>query len=79
MAINTNKLIVEVALELVWPSLQVKLLLGHRKGSLVCSALRTVDVLVDSGGVVLLGFPLPWGAVDADVEDSTSTEGWERK
>ena len=37
VAVNTDKFVVEVALE--WPSLRVKLLLGHRKGILVCSAL----------------------------------------
>ena len=76
MAINTNKLIIEVALE--WPSLRVKLSLGHRKGSLVCSALRTVDVPVDTGGAVLLGLPFPRGAIDADVEDCAPTERRER-
>ena len=40
--------------------------------------LRTVDVPIDVSGVVLLGFPIPWGAVDSDIENSTSTEGWER-
>ena len=42
-------------------------------------ALRMVDVPVDAGGVVLLDFPFPWGAVDADVEDCTPTERRERK
>ena len=59
VAVNADKLIVEVALE--WPSLQVKLSLGHRKGSLVCSALRTIDIPVNAGGVVLLSLPFPWG------------------
>ena len=57
VAINTDKLIVEVVVELVWPSLRVKLSLSHRKGSLICSALSTVDVPVDTGGAVLLGLP----------------------
>ena len=57
MAVNTDKLIIEVALE--WPSLRVKLSLGHHKGSLVCSALRTVDVNVDAGDTVLLDFAFP--------------------
>ena len=74
MAINMNKLIVEVALELAWPSLRVKLLLGHHKGSLICSALRTVDVSVLTSGVFLLGFAIPRGAIDADVEDCAATE-----
>jgi len=59
--------------------LRVKMSLGHRKGSLVCSALRTVDVPVDASGVVLLGFPFPRGAVDTDVEDCATTERRERK
>ena len=52
MAVNAEKLFVEVALE--WPSLRVKLLLGHRKSNLVCSALRTVDILVLASGSFLL-------------------------
>ena len=40
MAINMDKLVVEVALELAWPSLRVELSLSHRKGNLVCSTLR---------------------------------------
>ena len=77
MAINVDKLVVEVALE--WPSLRVKLLLGHRKRILVCSALCTVDVPVLTSGAFLLGFAVSRGAVDADVEDSASAEGRERK
>ena len=38
-----------------------------------------VGVPIDMGGVVLLGFPVPWGAIDADVENSASTEGRERR
>ena len=77
MAVNAEKLVVEVALE--WPSLRVKLLLGHRKGILVCSTLCAVDVLVLASGAFLLGFAVPRGAVDADVEDCTATEQRERK
>ena len=77
VAVNTDKLIVEVVLE--WPSLIVKLLLGHRKGNLVCSALCVVDVLVLTSGAFLLGFIVSRGAVDADVEDRATPEGWERK
>ena len=79
VAVNMDEFIVEVAVELVWPSLQVKLSLGHRKGSLVCSALCTIDVPIDAGGVVLLGFPFPQGAIDADVEDCTPMKRTERK
>ena len=77
VAINVEKLIVEVALE--WPSLRVKLLLGHRKGNLVCSALCAVDVLVLTSGAFLLGLAVPRRAVDADVEDRATPERRERK
>ena len=72
MAVNANKLVVEIALE--WPSLRVKLPLGHRKGKLVCSALRTVDILVLVGGAFFLGFAVSRRAIDADVEDCAATE-----
>ena len=58
MAVNTEKFVVEVAVELAWPSLRVELSLGHRKSSLVCSALRMLDVPVDAGSVFLLSFPI---------------------
>ena len=76
MAVNTDKLIIEAALE--WPSLRVKLLLSPRKGRLICSALRTVDVLVLASGAFLLGFAILRGAIDADVEDCATTE-WRGK
>jgi len=59
VAVNTEKLVVEVALE--WPSLRVKLLLGHRKRNLVCSALCAVDILVLASGAFLLNFTAPRG------------------
>ena len=74
VAINMDEFIIEVAVELAWPSLRVKLSFGHRKGSLVCSALRTVDVPIDVGGAFLLGFTVPRGAIDTDTEDCTTTE-----
>ena len=40
VAVNTEKFIIEVAVELAWSSLRVKLSLGHHKGSIVCSALH---------------------------------------
>ena len=52
-----DKFVIVVAVELTWPSLRVKLSLGHHKGSLVCSVLRMVDLLVDVGDAVLLFFP----------------------
>ena len=42
-------------------------------------ALRMVEVPVDACGVVLLGFPVLWGAVDANIENSATLEGWERR
>jgi len=72
MVVNMEKLIVKVALE--WPSLQVKLLLDHRKGNLVCSALCAVDVPVLTSGAFLLSFAILRGAVDADVEYCAVTE-----
>ena len=73
----TDKLIVEVALE--WPSLRVKLLLGHLKGNLVCSALCSIDVPVLVSGAFLLGFAIPRGVVDADVKDCVAAERRESK
>ena len=62
-----------------WYSLRVKLLLGPRKGSLVCSALHTVDVSVLVSGAFLLSFTVLRGAVDADVEDCATMERREMK
>ena len=59
--------------------MRVKLSLDHHKGNLICSALRTVDVPVLVSGAFLLGFAVPRGAVDADVEDCAATERRERK
>ena len=77
MAINTNKLVIEVVLE--WPSLRVKLLLGPRKDNLIFLALRLVDVPVLASSAFLLNFAIPRGVVDADVEDHATTERRERK
>ena len=41
--------------------------------------LRMVGISVDTSGAVLVGFPIPWGAVDADIEDYAATERRERK
>ena len=79
VTVNTDELVIKVAVELAWPSLRVKLNFSHRKGSLVCSTLSTIDVPIDMGGVVLLSFPFPRGAIDADVKDCASTEGRERR
>ena len=73
MAVNVDKLIVEVVLE--WPSLRVKLLLGHRKSNLVCSALRTVDVLVFAGSVFLLGLAVLRGLSALALKITPSRKG----
>ena len=67
MAINAEKLFIEVAL--VWPPLRVELLLGHHEGVLVCSVLCAVDVPILMSGMFLLGLAVPRGAIDADIED----------
>ena len=77
VAINAEKLFIKVALE--WPSLRVELLLGHREGILVCSALCMVDVPILTSGAFLLGLTVPRGAIDADVEDRATLEKRERK
>ena len=77
VAVNAEKLFVEVALE--WYSLRVKLLLGPCKDILVCSALCAVDVPVFTSSAFLLGLAIPRGAVDADVEDYVVGERRERK
>ena len=41
-------------------------------------ALRAVDVPVFTSGVLLIGFAVPRGAVDADVEDRATPERQER-
>ena len=38
-----------------------------------------VGVPTDMSGVVLVGVPVSWGAVNADIKNSTSTEGWEKR
>ena len=34
-----------------------------------------VGVPIDTSDAILLGFPVLWGAVDADIENSASMEG----
>ena len=52
---------------------------GPRNGCLVFSALRVVDVSVLLSNALLLGFAIPKRAVDADVEDRTTPEGWKEE
>ena len=48
-------------------------------GYLIFSPLRAVDVLALPSNVLLLSFSVLRRAVDADVEDWTTLEGWEEK
>jgi len=82
VAIDTEKFFVEVAVERERSSLRVKPTipssLGPCDGYLIFSPLRTVDVSVLPSST-LLDFTIPRRAVDADVEDCTTPEGWEEK
>ena len=49
------------------------------QGQVVCSELCMVDILVLVSSAFLLGFAIPRGAVDTDVEDCAATERRERK
>ena len=42
-------------------------------------ALRTVGISVDMSYAVLIGFSIPWRAIDTDIKDPASLEGWERR
>ena len=80
VAVDTEKFFVKVAMEL--PSLRVELVvasgLGHRKSALVFMALRPVDIPVFTSSAFLIGFAIPRGAIDADVEDRATSERRER-
>ena len=80
MAVNVEEFFVEVAME--GPSLRVELVitsgLGHRNGTFIITALRTVGVPVFMGGAFLICFAVLRGAVDADVEDCATPERQER-
>ena len=52
--------------------------LSHRKGALVFTALRAVDVPIFTSGAFLIGFTVPRGVVNADVEDRATPERQER-
>ena len=53
--------------------------LGPRNGRLVFSTLGAVDVLVLTSDTLLLGFVVSNRAVDADIEDRATLEGWEKE
>ena len=42
-------------------------------------ALYMVGVPIDTSGMVLVRFSIPWRAVDANIKNPTSSEGWERR
>jgi len=52
---------------------------GHRKGTLIFAALCVVDVPIFTSGAFLIGFAIPGGAIDADIEDRTTPEGWKEE
>ena len=83
VAVDAEKFFIEVAVERERSSLRVKPIipssLGPCDGYLVFSPLRMVDVSVLPSSALLLGFAVPRRAVDADVEDCTTLEGWEEK
>ena len=84
MAIDTDEFIIEVAMEWAWPPLRIELFsitssLGYHNGGLIRSALRTFGVSIDESCAVLIGFSVPWRAVNADIKNPASSEGWERR
>ena len=83
VAVDAEEFFVEVAVERERSSLRVKPIipssLGPRDGCLVFSPLRVVDVSVLPSNALLLGFAVLRRAIDANVEDRTTLEGWEEK
>ena len=83
VAVDAEEFFVEVAVERERSSLRVKLIipssLGPRDGCLIFSSLRAVDIPVLPSNTLLLGFAISGRAVDADVEDRTTPEGWKEK
>ena len=53
--------------------------LSKHNGGLICSALRTVGISIDMSYAVLVGFPIPWRAIDANIKNPASSEGRERR
>ena len=80
MAVNMEKFFIEVVVERERSSLRIEPIipssLGPRNGRLVFLALRAVDVLVLPSNALLLCFTILRRAVDANVEDRTTPEGW---
>lgn len=53
--------------------------LGPRNCCLIFSALHVVDVPVLTSDTFLLGFAILRRAINTDVEDRTTLEGWEKE
>jgi len=83
VAVDVEKFFIEVAVERERSSLRVKPIipssLGPHDGCLVFSSLHAVDILVLPSNALLLGFAVLGRAIDADVEDRTTSEGWKEK
>ena len=83
VAVDPEEFFVEVAVERERSSLRVKPIipnsLGPHDGCLVFLSLCVLDIPVLLSNVFLLGFAIPRRAVDADVEDRTTPEGWKEK
>ena len=83
VAVDVEEFFIEVAVERERSSLRVKPIipssLGPRDGCLVFSPLRAVDIPVLPSNALFLGFAIPRRAIDADVEDRATPEGWEKE
>ena len=83
VVVNAEKFFIEVTVERERSPLRIEPIipssLGPRNGCLVFSALGMVDILVLSSNALLLDFAIPRRVVDADVEDRTTPEGWEKE
>ena len=83
VAVDAEKLFVKVAVEWERSSLRIEPIvpssLSPCDGCLVFSPLRAVDVPVLPSNALLLGLAVPGRAVNADVEDRTTSERWEKE
>ena len=41
--------------------------------------LRTVGISIDVSCAILIGFSILWRAIDADIKNPASSEGWKRR
>ena len=83
MAVDAKKFFIEVTVERERSPLRIEPIipssLGPRNGCLIFSPLHAVDISVLPSNALLLGFAIPRRAVDADIEDHTTLEGWKEK